>query len=77
MAFETSLKTFFVKRGKIELLYKKDSRVQLDGWTSGIFSIFMDDVSILQDSDTTDDPREWKYFSYEILPGMKEFSIVY
>ena len=37
VAFETILKLFFVKKGKIEFLYKKDSTQEKDGWVSGFF----------------------------------------
>lgn len=77
VAFETTFKIQFVKKGKIEFLYKKESIRERDGWISGFFSLFIDDASVLDDNNLMDDPTEWKSFSYDIFPGMKEISFVY
>ena len=72
-----ALRLYFVKKGKVEFLYKKDSTKEKDGWVSGFFSFFVDNVSVLDDSVVNDDPTEWKYFSYDLFPGMKELSFIY
>lgn len=77
VAFEMAMRLYFVKKGKIEFLYRKDSAKEKDGWISGLFSFFVDDVSVIDDSTLTDDPNEWKYFSYDIFPGMKDISFIY
>lgn len=66
-----------MKRGKIEFLYRKDSVLEKDGWNSGVFSFFVDDTSVLDDSNVNDDPLEWKEFSYDVFPGMAEISFIY
>ncbi len=66
-----------MKKGKIEFLYKKNSIRERDGWISGVFSLFIDDTSVLDDNNLMDDPDEWKSFSFDIFPGMKEISFVY
>lgn len=77
VAFETVMRLYFVKRGKIEFLYRKDSTKEKDGFISGIFSFYIDDTSVLDDNNVNDDPNEWKYFSYDIYPGMKEITLLY
>jgi hypothetical protein len=77
VAFEMEMRLYFVKRGKVEFLYRKDSVKEKDGWVSGFFSFFVDDESVLDDSSLGEDPEKWKYFSYEVFPGMKEVSFVY
>lgn len=77
VAFENVMKVFFVKKGKIEFLYRKDSSREKDGWISGIFSFYVDETSLLDDDDLNDDPNEWKYFSYDVYPGMKEITFLY
>lgn len=72
-----TMRLFFVKKGKIEFLYRKDSTKEKDGWVSGVFSFFVDDTSVVDDGSLTDDPEEWKYFSYEVFPGMKDVSFIY
>jgi len=37
-AFETTLKLYFVKQGKVEFLYKKDSTKEKDGWNQESFN---------------------------------------
>ena len=66
MAFETIMKLYFVKNGKIEFLYRKDSTKEQDGWVSGIFSFYADDTSVLDDNDLEDNHDDWKYFSYDV-----------
>jgi len=44
---------------------------------SGVFQFYVDDLVVLEDSNMADDPNEWKYFSYEIFPGMKELIFIY
>ena len=66
-----------MKKGSIEFLYRKDSSKQDDGWISGLFSVYMDDNALLEDNNLNDNPNEWKYFSYDVFPGMKEFSFIY
>ena len=68
---------YFIKKGRIEFLYKKDSVRERDGWVSGQFSLFVDDLAVLEDSNLMDNPLEWKHFSYEVFPGLKEISFVY
>lgn len=70
IAFETVMRIYFVKHGKIEFLYKKDSTQEEDGWTSGIFEFFVNDEVVFSDSDLNDDPNEWKLFVYDFYPGM-------
>lgn len=77
IAFEMTFRLYFVKKGKIEFSYKKDSIRERDGWISGAFSVFMNDISILDDNNLMDDPMEWKHFSIDVFPGMKEISFVY
>lgn len=77
VAFEMSLKQYFVKKGKIEFLYRKDSTKEKDGWISGFFSMFVDETAVLEDNNTEDDPNEWKYFAYDVFPGMKDISFIY
>lgn len=71
------MKVFFVKKGKVEFLYRKGSSREKDGWISGIFSFYVDEVSLIDDDDLNDDPNEWKYFSYDVYPGMKEMTFLY
>lgn len=77
VAFETVMHFYFVKKGKVEFLYTKDSTVEKDGWVSGIFQFYVDETAVLEDSDLNDDPDEWKYFSFDVYPGMTELSFVY
>lgn len=77
MAFEMTLKLYFVKKGKIEFLYTKDSTKEKDSWVSGIFSFYIDESAMLEDDSVKDDPNEWKYFSIDVYPGMKEVSFIY
>ncbi|CDW77764.1 UNKNOWN [Stylonychia lemnae] len=77
VAFETILKVYFVKKGKIEFQYTKDSTKESDGWISGLFQFFIDDIAVLEDQSLNDDPSEWKSFSYEVYPGMKELTFMY
>jgi hypothetical protein len=72
-----NMRVNIVKKGKIEFYYRKDSTKERDGWISGIFSFFMDDVSILDDDDRELDPYRWKHFSFELLPGLRQLSLVY
>lgn len=72
-----TLRSYFVKKGRIEFNYKKDSVRERDGWISGFFSLFIDDISVLDDNNLMDDPMEWKHFATDIYPGMKEISFVY
>jgi hypothetical protein len=37
----------------------------------------VDELTVLEDNDLADDPNEWKYFSYDIYPGMKELTFLY
>jgi hypothetical protein len=37
----------------------------------------MNELSLLEDKSLNDDPYDWKFFSYEVFPGMKEFSFIY
>lgn len=71
------LRLYFVKKGKIEFLYRKDSVKEKDGFISGIFSLYIDETPVLNDNEINEDPNEWKYFSYDIYPGMNEISFVY
>jgi hypothetical protein len=68
---------YFVKKGKIEFLYRKDSVRERDGWVSGQFSFFVDDIAVLEDSNLMDNPFEWKHFKFDVYPGLKEISFVY
>ena len=77
IAFEMNYRLYFIKKGRIEFLYKKDSVRERDGWVSGQFSLFVDDLAVLEDSNLMDNPLEWKHFSYEVFPGLKEISFVY
>ena len=77
VAFQTVVRVYFVKKGKVEFLYRKDSTKEKDGWVSGIFSFYVDDTDVLDDNSITDDPNEWKYFSYEVQPGMQELTFIY
>jgi hypothetical protein len=77
VAFDMTFRLYFVKKGRIEFTYKKDSVRERDGWVSGYFSLFIDNVSVLDDSNLIDDPMEWKHFSFDIYPGMKEISFIY
>ncbi len=77
VAFEMTLKLYFVKKGKIEFLYTKDSTKERDSWISGIFSFYIDESAMLEDDSINDDPKEWKYFSIDVYPGMKEVSFIY
>jgi hypothetical protein len=72
-----TFRIYFVKKGRIEFTYKKDSVRERDGWVSGIFSLFIDDISVLDDNNLLDDPLEWKNFGIDVYPGMKEISFVY
>lgn len=49
VAFETILRLYFVKKGKIEFLYTKDSTIEKDGWFSGIFQFYIDEEAVLED----------------------------
>jgi hypothetical protein len=70
VAFETILKLYFVKAGKIEFLYRKDSVKESGGWISGVFNLYVNGISKLDDN-SIDDSATWKYFSYDIDgPGM-------
>lgn len=77
VAFELSLKLYFVKKGKIEFFYKKDSTQEKDGFISGFFSFYVDDTSVIEDSKLNEDQNEWKYFSYDVFPGLREASFIY
>ena len=77
VAFEAIFKVYLVKKGTIEFLYRKDSTQETDGFVSGFFSLYVDETSILDDNNLNDDPNEWKYFSYDVYPGMKELSFIY
>lgn len=77
VAFELVLKLYFVKKGKIEFLYTKDSTKEKDGWISGLFSFYVDESVVLEDDNVNDHPDEWKYFSIDIYPGMKEITFLY
>ena len=77
VAFETDMKLYFAKKGKIEFLYRKDSTKEKDGWISGFFSFYVDGNSVLDDSKVNDNPNEWKHFSYEVLPGMRDLNFIY
>ena len=77
VAFEMNMRVNIVKKGKIEFYYRKDSTKERDGWISGIFSFFMDDVSILDDEDRELDPYRWKHFSFDLMPGLRQLSFVY
>jgi hypothetical protein len=68
---------YFVKKGRIEFLYKKDSVRERDNWVSGQFSLFVDDIAVLEDSNLMDNPIEWKHFALDVYPGLKEISFVY
>lgn len=72
-----TLKLYFVKKGKIEFIYTKDSTKEKDGWVSGIFSFYIDETVVLEDDSLNDDPDEWKYFAIDVYPGMKEISFIY
>jgi hypothetical protein len=72
-----SLRLYFTKKGKIEFLYKKDSTKEVDGFVSGYFSFYVDDTSVIEDSNLNDDPTEWKYFSFDVFPGLREVSFIY
>ena len=72
-----TFRLYFVKKGRIDFTYKKDSIRERDGWISGFFSLFIDDLSVLDDNNLLDDPLEWKHFSIDVYPGMKEISFVY
>ena len=67
----------FLKQGKIEFLYSKDSTREKDGFISGILQLYIDDTIILEDEDLNDNPDDWKFFSFDIQPGMKEITWVY
>lgn len=71
------MKLYFVKKGKVEFLYKKDSTKEKDGWVSGFFSFFMDDISYIEDESINDDPSEWKYQSFDVFPGLHDLMFVY
>lgn len=77
LAFESTMELYFVKKGKIEFLYRKDSAKEKDGWMSGIFSFHIDDEALVQDDNLHDDPNEWKYFSIDVEPGLKYLSFLY
>jgi len=49
VAFETIMKVYFVKKGIIEFQYTKDSTQETDGWISGLFQFFIDDIAVLED----------------------------
>ena len=72
-----TFRSYFVKKGRIEFNYKKDSVRERDGWISGFFSLFIDDISVLDDNNLMDDPMQWKHFAIDVYPGMKEISFVY
>ncbi len=72
-----TFRLYFVKKGRIDFTYKKDSIRERDGWISGFFSLFIDDISVLDDNNLLDDPLEWKHFGIDVYPGMKEISFVY
>lgn len=77
VAFEVAYKLYFVKTGRISFLYRKDSTKEKDGWVSGLFSLFIDDSSVLDDNTINDDPNEWKYFSIDVHPGMRDINFIY
>lgn len=68
---------FFVKKGKVEFLYRKDSVKEDDGWISGVFEFYVDNQVVYSDEDVNDDPDEWKYFSYDVYKGLKELTFSY
>ena len=51
VVFEFTLDAFFVKQGKIEVLYRKDSIKEEDGFISGVFEFYMGNDIIYTDSD--------------------------
>lgn len=77
VAFETVMRLYFVKKGQIEFLFTKDATTEKDGWISGVFQFFVDDEVVLEDVDVNDDPDEWKYFTIDVYPGMKEITFLY
>ena len=77
VAFEFVLALYFVKPGKIEFLYRKDSVSESGGWTSGTFTFYKDDDLLLKDMDTGDSSSDWKYFSANISSGMKSLTFLY
>lgn len=77
VAFESVLKLYFVKKGSIEFYYTKDSTQEADGWISGLFSLYVDETVVLEDESLNDNPDEWKYFKYDVYPGMKEITFLY
>lgn len=77
VAFETVMKLYFVKQGSIEFYYTKDSTQESDGWVSGLFSFYIDETVVLEDDNVNDNPDEWKYFKYDVYPGMKELTFLY
>ena len=66
-----------MKKGSIEFYYTKDSTLEEDGWISGLFSMYVDETVVLEDDSLNDNPDEWKYFKYEVYPGMKEITLIY
>lgn len=71
------MKLYFVKKGSIEFYYTKDSTQEKDGWISGLFSFYIDETVVLEDDNVNDNPDEWKYFKYDVYPGMKELTFLY
>ena len=51
VVFEFTLDAFFVKQGKIEILYRKDSIKEEDGFISGVLEFYMGNDIIYTDSD--------------------------
>lgn len=67
----------FVKNGKIDFLYRKDSTLEADEWVSGIVEFYVNDDLVYTDEDLNDESGVWKPFSYDFYRGMNEIVISY
>lgn len=42
-----------------------------------MFSFYVDESVVLEDNKVSDNSDEWKYFKYDVFPGMKELTFLY
>ncbi|CDW84817.1 UNKNOWN [Stylonychia lemnae] len=77
VAHEIVFELFFYKKGKLSLIYRKDTVREIDGWMSGIFEIYIDQQLVFQDQNLDDDQIAWKSLEIDIEPGIHEVIISY